>query len=31
MALLLTPYDWLVFGGLVVNGVAFLVMFNRSR
>jgi hypothetical protein len=25
----LTPYDWLIFGGLAVNCVAFLLMFNR--
>ena len=27
MAFLLTPYDWLVFTGLAVNGLAFLLIF----
>ena len=31
MAILLTPYDWLVFGGLVVNGMAFWIIFGRFR
>jgi hypothetical protein len=28
MAILLTPYDWLVFIGLAVNGLAFLLIFG---
>ena len=30
MAMLLTPYDWLVFIGLAVNGLAFLLIFARK-
>ena len=30
MATLLTPYDWLVFAGLAVNGLAFLLIFARQ-
>lgn len=30
MTMLLTPYDWLVFIGLAVNGLAFLVIFARK-
>ena len=30
MATLLTPYDWLVFTGLAVNGLAFLLIFARQ-
>ena len=30
MAMLLTPYDWLVFTGLAVNGLAFLLIFARE-
>ena len=30
MATLLTPYDWLVFMGLAVNGLAFLLIFARN-
>ena len=29
MAYLLTPHDWLVFAGLAVNGLAFLLIFAR--
>ncbi len=25
----LTPYDWLVFGGLAINCLAFCLMFGR--
>jgi hypothetical protein len=28
MAILLTPYDWLVFIGLAVNGLAFALIFG---
>lgn len=30
MAILLTPYDWLVFIGLAVNGLAFLMIFGDN-
>jgi hypothetical protein len=30
MAFLLTPYDWLVFAGLAVNGLAFLLIFAHK-
>jgi hypothetical protein len=26
----LTPYDWLVFGGLAINCLAFFLMFGRK-
>ncbi len=30
MTSMLTPYDWLVFAGLAVNGLAFLLIFARK-
>ena len=30
MSFLLTPYDWLIFGGLAVNCLAFCFMFSRE-
>jgi hypothetical protein len=30
MSILMTPYDWLVFAGLVTNSVAFWLMFCRK-
>ena len=30
MSVYVTPYDWLVFAGVAVNTVAFVLLFGRK-